>query len=383
MKQLNVKYIIKRERWVINASRIGNSDKLGSYITEAEARKAADELLAKFTLGMIVKKEMPDISVKAAMDQFMSLQWRRVDIGKVEKDYVKETKTNLRIVSGYKISGKPFEKHILKTLVQPINQDMLLMGFEEGIEGDAKSKHTAEKRIKYLKSFLNFCTKKRYIDCNPLDKFTYGKSFDLSKKTKIIIEEAVIKLIVEKGLSVITLQEKTMVIMALTSGIRQGELRAIKWHDVNFDTKKIYVQSAVKHNTSIIGTTKTNKGIRTIPIDERSMNTLKEWKLQSKFSQANDLVFPNGVGNILGKKIFTPICKKICDAAGTVQLTWGDFRHTFASNQLSGLGEDWAEVARLMGHSTPSFTYGQYGHYVDNDVKNDKARNASSAAMYG
>ena len=39
MKQLNVKYIIKRERWVINASRIGDSDKLGSYLTEAEARK--------------------------------------------------------------------------------------------------------------------------------------------------------------------------------------------------------------------------------------------------------------------------------------------------------------------------------------------------------
>jgi len=50
---------------------------------------------------------------------------------------------------------------------------------------------------------------------------------------------------------------------------------------------------------------------------------------------------------------------------------------------LSGLGEDWAEVARLMGHATPSFTYTQYGHYVKNDVKNDKARNASSAAMYG
>ena len=72
MKQLNVKYIIKRERWVINASRIGNSDKLGSYITEAEARKAADELLAKFTLGMVAKK-VEAVTAAVAFELVVSL----------------------------------------------------------------------------------------------------------------------------------------------------------------------------------------------------------------------------------------------------------------------------------------------------------------------
>ena len=56
MKQLKVKYWKQRDIFVINALRIGFSVNHGSFQTEAEARKAADELLAKFTLGMVAKK---------------------------------------------------------------------------------------------------------------------------------------------------------------------------------------------------------------------------------------------------------------------------------------------------------------------------------------
>ena len=102
MKQLNVKYIIKRERWVINASRIGNSDKLGSYITEAEARKAADELLAKFTLGMVAKK-VEAVTAVVASYHFMELQEQRVINGQISKSYKAETATNLSFVLQYKM----------------------------------------------------------------------------------------------------------------------------------------------------------------------------------------------------------------------------------------------------------------------------------------
>ena len=58
-------------------------------------------------------------------------------------------------------------------------------------------------------------------------------------------------------------------------------------------------------------------------------------------------------------------------------------RHFYASVQLSSLGEDWAEVAALMGHSNSNFTYKQYGHFVKNERKQAKARQAAASAMYG
>ena len=381
MKQLKVKYISIRDKWVINASRIGSSDKLGSYLTEAEARKAADELLAKFTLGMVAPK-VELVTAKLGSAHYWELQKQRLENGQIEKAYLGEIANNLTYILDYKIDGKKFADHDLAKLVQPTNQEEILLCFEKCIKNTTNSKPTAEKRLKHTKAFLNYCTNKRWIMYNPLDKFTFGSSSELSKRAPRI-QPNVIQAIVKNGLLDASLKEKAMVITALATGMRQGELRALPWYNIVFGEGEIIIDRAIKKGTLAAGETKTKRGNRTIPIDEKSMKVLKEWRMQSNFSKADDLVFPNGVGNVMNTKLFPPICKKICDAAEVMLLTWGDFRHAFASNQLSGLGEDWAEVARLMGHSTPSFTYAQYGHYVKNDVKNNKARNASSAAMYG
>jgi integrase len=62
-------------------------------------------------------------------------------------------------------------------------------------------------------------------------------------------------------------------------------------------------------------------------------------------------------------------------------MLWGDFRHFFASVQISSLGEDWGEVAALMGHANSAFTYRQYGHYVRNVEKQKQVTSATAAAM--
>jgi integrase len=382
MKSLKIKYRAERNIWVVDARRAGiNTPTFGSFKTELEARKAADELLAKFTLGMVAKK-VEAVTAAVASYHFMELQEQRVINGQISKSYKAETATNLNFVLQYKIDGKKFRDHDLAKLVQPTNQEEILLCFEKCIKDTTSSKATAEKRLKYTKAFLNYCTNKRWIKYNPLDKFTFGRSSDLSDRAPRI-QEGVIQAVIKNGLSVATLKEKAMVIIALATGMRQGELRALPWGNIDFNEGEIIVDRAIKKGTSITGTTKTKRGNRTIPIDEKSMKVLKEWKMQSKFSQATDYVFGSGVNTVMLSKYFAPICKKICDAAGVEVLRWSDFRHCFASNQLSGLGEDWAEVARLMGHATPSFTYQQYGHYVKNVAKNNKARNASAAAMYG
>ena len=381
MKPLKIKFNKNRNIFHVNATRIGLSDKNGSFKTESEARKAADELLAKFTLGMVAKK-VEAVTAVVASYHFMELQEQRVINGQISKSYKAETATNLNFVLQYKIDGKKFRDHDLAKLVQPTNQEEILLCFEKCIKDTTSSKATAEKRLKYTKAFLNYCTNKRWITYNPLDKFSFGSSSEISKRAPRI-QPNIIQAVIKNGLPAASLKEKAMVIISIASGLRQSELRALKWNDINFADREINISRAVKHGTLNIDDTKTKRGNRTIPIDEKPIKVLKEWKIQSKFAQATDLVFSNGIGTVMLSKYFAPICKKICDAAGVEVLRWSDFRHCFASNQLSGLGEDWAEVARLMGHATPSFTYTQYGHYVKNVAKNNKARKASTANMYG
>tara|TARA_R100001443_G_scaffold69160_2_gene77761 strand:+ start:121 stop:1353 length:1233 start_codon:yes stop_codon:yes gene_type:complete len=384
MKALNVKQ--RKDRpgvYVIDTRRIGiNTPTYGNYATKAEAEKEAKELLAKFTLGMVVKEEVKDIKVKDAFDQFMVYQDKRKLNNEIGKSFYTDVKSNLKVVLNYKIDGKLFENHFFGALVKPTNQSDLVQSFKKHFLDENKSKATMEKRLKHLKSFLNFCNLKRFIDYNPMNKFTFGKSTDISDRS-VRIQPEIIQKIIKVGLSKESMQVKTMVLLAAASGMRQGELRAIKWSEVDFDSNQVKIVGAIKHGTLIIGEPKTKRGKRIIPVDDQTMAILKEWKMKSKYSKSSDLVFPNTIGTVMLGKYFEPIMKRICEAAGVDQLKWGDFRHFFASTQLSGLGEDWAEVAALMGHATPNFTYQQYGHYVKNEAKQEKARSASAAAMYG
>jgi integrase len=92
-------------------------------------------------------------------------------------------------------------------------------------------------------------------------------------------------------------------------------------------------------------------------------------------------VFANNAGSVQLKKVFPKILKRVCDRAGVPVMLWGDFRHFFASVQISSLGEDWGEVAALMGHANSAFTYRQYGHYVRNVEKQKQVTSATAAAM--
>ena len=113
------------------------------------------------------------------------------------------------------------------------------------------------------------------------------------------------------------------------------------------------------------------------------MQLLRELKMQSRHTSDDDLVFATAAGLPKQKKTLRELIERASKRADIERMVWGDMRHFFASVQLSALGEDWAEVAALMGHSNPSFTYRQYGHFSKNEAKQEKARSAAASAIFG
>jgi integrase len=381
MKDLSVKFWAKRGYYTINASRVGLSVNHGRFETEAAALEQAEMLKAKFLTGQIAAPVAVTKCSDAAV-VFLKSQMRRVEDGEISEPHYNDLRRGVDFALAIKVDGRPFGKYDLAKTISKSNKDDLAAAFKREIKAKSASKSTAEKRIKVMKAFFNYCQGKGWIDLNPLDKVSFGLSTEIADRAPKIQPETVQKL-VTKGVVGESIVSRAMILTALSSGMRQGELRALSWGCVDFAGGTVRVKQAVKNESSNIGEPKTKRGYRTIPVPAETIQALREVKLQSRYKSDDDLVFATGSGLPKQKKTLRELIERASKRAGIERMVWGDMRHFFASVQLSGLGEDWADVAAHMGHSNPSFTYRQYGHYSKNEAKQEKARSATASAIFG
>ncbi|MHB8036043.1 site-specific integrase [Clostridium botulinum] len=170
-------------------------------------------------------------------------------------------------------------------------------------------------------------------------------------------------------------------ITALDSGLRQGELFALTWNDIDFNNKCITVNKSfksiknIKTNKyeNIIQTPKTDKSIRVVPIPGRLTDKLKQHKLSQKTQRLkmanlyenNNLIFCNKFGKYLDSGNVLKKFKKILKDNKLEVRKFHDLRHTYAT-RLFELGEEPKTVQTLLGHSNISITLDTYTHVLDN-----------------
>ncbi|MDY4605855.1 site-specific integrase [Clostridium tertium] len=169
-------------------------------------------------------------------------------------------------------------------------------------------------------------------------------------------------------------------ITALDTGLRQGELFALTWNDIDLKNKVIYVNKTFKRvkNTdtgeyeNIIQSPKTKKGIRVVPIpyhliDKLNRHRLNQKALKLKVSnlyEDNNLVFSNNFGKYLDSGNVLKKFKKILKDNNIPTRKFHDLRHTYAT-RLFELGEEPKTVQELLGHSNISITLDTYTHVLD------------------
>src|SRR5262249_17658592 len=92
---------------------------------------------------------------------------------------------------------------------------------------------------------------------------------------------------------------RLMLIFAASTGARAGEQWAARWRDVNFDKGELRISRRVDAYGEE-GAPKSAAGVRTVPLSLQLLSTLKAWKVRSKFSKPDDLIFPNQRGDHIG-----------------------------------------------------------------------------------
>jgi Phage integrase family len=98
------------------------------------------------------------------------------------------------------------------------------------------------------------------------------------------------------------LQERVMVLLAGTTGLRRSELIALIWEDIDFESLEIRVNKSCVRGE--LGETKTPGSAKPLPLHAVIAAALQEWKLSTPYSRLGDFLFPsvrnNGTPSLAG-----------------------------------------------------------------------------------
>lgn len=179
--------------------------------------------------------------------------------------------------------------------------------------------------------------------------------------------------------------------LALATGMRRGELLALRWQDVDFDRALLRVERSLE-STKVglrFKEPKTRHGRRAISLPAIIVGELRaRWKLQQEQRLAlglgkapgGALVFSSIEGEPLDPRAVTKAWSRAMKAIDKDDLTFHSLRHTHAS-QLIAAGVDVLTVSRRLGHGSPTITLAVYGHLFHNS--DDRAASIMEAAFAG
>lgn len=254
------------------------------------------------------------------------------------------------------------------------------------VSEDGKSPSTIKTINKCLKSCLNQALKEGYVTKNYCTIITLPKDSESPRDT----------------INVFTLEEQQhfmkecinnkngmLYILALGTGLRLGEILALRWTDINLKENYININKALKSTyiidnkgnrefTVIEQPPKTKNSIRTVPLNNNLIDLLLEHRKKQMIERDsnidiyfdNNLVFSTPQGNYLSESNVRKSFKRVLKKCNLNDFRFHDLRHTFATRLFEN-GIPPKTVQSLLGHSNISTTLNIYTH-VMKDTK-DKA----------
>ncbi|MGE3341878.1 MAG: tyrosine-type recombinase/integrase [Vicinamibacterales bacterium] len=156
---------------------------------------------------------------------------------------------------------------------------------------------------------------------------------------------------------------RTMCGVAVLTGLRRGELFALRWQALDLDAGVLAVREAVYEGT--FGTPKTGAGLRSLPLADTALELLRAWRKRAKRTGPEDLVFstwsgkPISPNNVLRRWVF-PACAEL----GLPNVSWLTFRRTYAS-WAHHKGVPGKVQAKLMGHEKVDTSVNVYSQVID------------------
>ncbi|EJQ43548.1 hypothetical protein IEQ_04876 [Bacillus cereus BAG6X1-2] len=222
-----------------------------------------------------------------------------------------------------------------------------------------------------LKSIFNVAIKWQIADHNPINNVTVSKG--AKKEVEVFSEEEIRKLL--EGLEQEPARTQALIKLALSTGMRKGELLGLQWEDVDFAAGTINITKSLKyvHGTGfILDSTKTKKS-RVITIDSNTSTMLKEYKRihlkqrlvlgdMWKGTQYN-FIFTNSQGSPVHLNEPNQLFKNLLNKNNLKITKFHALRHTHATFLLRK-GVNVKVIQTRLGHTNINMTLNTYAHVL-------------------
>lgn len=355
----------------------GNRDQIerGGFRTKKDAEIAALKVESELLAGI----NLDSGSVSFA-DYF--LEWfETYKEGHFSRDTDNLYKRHHQAISWF-FGKKPINK-VTRSNMQKFMNDYGL-GKDKGDEPRAKS------TVQKLKNTVNLCLEAAVyegaIRRNPMFEITINKNLAEQKESeKFLNESEVIKLIEELFVGIrYDFTSRYMILIAIATGARFSEVSALTTDCINYKEKYIKINKSwdarERHGFK---DTKNKSSERIIPIDQDTMDILKDYLAHKKVMPMNNLVFGNSIGRPPSNKGVNKALRKAQERVGINEpITFHGLRHTHASLLLLH-NVNIVYVSKRLGHSDITTTAKVYSHLLKElDERGNVISNEMMKSLY-
>jgi len=336
----------RRGKWVLDYR-----DQFGirHWKTTKGTRKEAEFLLNKIQREINNGEYISDTNQKLFED-LADLYINNIKLS-VRATTAKDYERNLRL------HLKPYFKGLK---IRLINLEMIEK-FQSNLLDKGVGIRTINKCLTLLGSILRYAVKHKWLSHNAA---SFVKKLKTSTSNLELIDNNILTPDeIAKLLDASEGRWKIIIMTAILTGLRQGELLGLQWGDIDWNSKHIHVRRSFTGGRFYEPKTKYSR--RRVDMPLQLMTELKTWKLKCPVGKL-ELVFPNGAGNPenhgnLLRRGFYPALRR----AKLRRIRFHDLRHTYASLLIANKEEP-KRIQTLLGHSSIKITYDVYGHLIPN-----------------
>jgi integrase len=151
-----------------------------------------------------------------------------------------------------------------------------------------------------------------------------------------------------------------LALVALATGLRRGELLALRWEDIGDDELRVNASMAVGPRGGYVrADPKTRRSRRTVGLPRMAREGLQ----RRRAAADGPYVFPDATGKPMHPEAASNAFRALADRVGLEDVRLHDLRHTAATLALAA-GVPVRDVSDMLGHSSPSVTLNVYGHAI-------------------
>ena len=227
-------------------------------------------------------------------------------------------------------------------------------------------------KIRNLMSVLfNHACRYELFDRNPIYLVPQSAK---RRRVPVVLLPAEIKALV----NCLGLRERTLVLIAASTGLRQSEIFGLKWGDIDFAERAMSVTRSIVYG--VVGPCKTESSQKPVPLHSAVAQALMDWKRSSAYKKTADWVFASrrhrGRKPIWGQAILRKHIRPVAQRVGIQkQFGWHTFRHTY-STLLRSVGTEFKVMQELLRHSSLRSTLDVYTQAIS------PAKHAAQAVVF-